>query len=137
MFRLERILVPVDFSECSEHAFRYAVDLADRCGASVTTLYVETLHGEVRAHVRDQMDALLASVDRKVDVRAQATRGILPGPSILEVAADEDADLIVMGTHGRRGFRRMVIGSVASEVVQHAENNKTSRDHKGEREEGT
>jgi len=120
MFKLDRILVPIDFSECSEHAFRYAVDLAARCNASITALYIETLHGEIRDHVRDQMNQLVASAGEGIQIGSHAERGIEAAPTILDFAQQDNSDLVVMGTHGRRGFRRFVIGSIASETVQHA-----------------
>jgi nucleotide-binding universal stress UspA family protein len=139
MTRLECIVCPIDFSEAAEHALRYAVDLARIAGASVVAVHVyetplqwvppgvaysaEAPGGpfdfeRVKQTLREQLDALLAKVDTSgVKVHGNLVAGT-PAQSIVEHAASLDADLIVMSTHGRRGFDRLLLGSVAERVVR-------------------
>ncbi len=125
-----RILVPVDFSDGSGRAIEVAADLATRVGATLHLLHAEVL--EVPAYfTREQLQALereRAMARSRADeflgnfARAHgATRFAadivdgLPTPTILEAAGT--ADLVVMGTHGRRGPARWWLGSVAERVI--------------------
>lgn len=127
------VLVPTDFSECATRALDYACELAQKLDATVhlvhsfgpaspemnivlTASMVETLRsGAVQA-----LETLAAG---RPDVRfgnLAVVRGD-PRDSILDVAQTLRADLIVMGTHGRRGFARVVLGSVAEHVLRRAD----------------
>lgn len=139
MLRLRRILHPTDFSDCARAALPHALDLARRHDAHLEVLYVAPVFGDdpVRGafkatvdeeafyrHIRDEADqrmqAMLDDFDLGgVDVRRIHTRGTSAGEVIVEYADTEDVDMVVLGTHGRRGFRRMLMGSVAHHVVQH------------------
>jgi nucleotide-binding universal stress UspA family protein len=89
-------------------------------------LFVEVLHGEpydesVKARLESMVKTRLAERSMVgVDVEYAIERDYVAGPAILRYARDYDIDLIVMGTHGRRGLRALVLGSVASEVVREA-----------------
>jgi nucleotide-binding universal stress UspA family protein len=125
-----RILVPVDFSDASGRAVDVAVGLAQRVGAGLHLLHAEAL--EVPAYfTHDQLKALdrerslararagefVADFARKhgaVEFTTAVVEGA-PTPTILKAAAQ--ADLVVMGTHGRRGPARWWLGSVAERVV--------------------
>lgn len=133
---LKRILCPVDFSESSDHAMRYAAALAETFGAELTLLHVvapviAALPGETALP-----DTLQADVDELVDAcreRLEQTVGKLaanglpvqhkilngvPFVEIIRYARDTEMDLIVMGTHGRTGLGHLLIGSVAERVVR-------------------
>lgn len=130
------ILAATDFSETAETAARLARSLAGLFNASLHMLHVvvilEDPHLE-EAH-RLQLEALLTSADdtrRKVlqesasgrpdvEVVPHLVRGIAPAETIVEVAANAGADLIVMGTQGRRGLSHLLLGSVAGRVVRSA-----------------
>lgn len=130
------ILAATDFSETAETAVRLARSLAGRFNASLHMLHVvvilEDPHLE-EAH-RLQLEALVTSADdtrRKVlqesaagrpdvEVVPHLVRGIAPAETIVEVAANAGADLIVMGTQGRRGISHLLLGSVAGRVVRSA-----------------
>ncbi|HSF67858.1 MAG TPA: universal stress protein [Nitrospiraceae bacterium] len=131
---LERILVPIDFSECSLDALEYAVTVAQQAKASLVLLHVlEPLSygldftlGDSRAHQLEvstwtkRLEELAASHRRPhmpVEVRL---RGGLPADSILDSAQSLPCDLIVMGTHGRRGISHALSGSVAEAVLRKA-----------------
>jgi nucleotide-binding universal stress UspA family protein len=128
--RISRILAPTDFSENASDALAYAASLASKLGARLTLLHVAQLPAYAYAeHTMPSLDELLPraqdALDRAVE-RAQKTHrdvdGILAtghaADRIVELARDRDFDLVVMGTHGRRGLPRALIGSVAEHVVR-------------------
>ena len=134
MLSLNKILVPFDFSEFSREALVMGLNMARRTGAEVHVLHIEMLHANslietateplkaeaLRARVEDEVNDYSALSDGAV-VFFAVGRDIAPGPSIVEYARKHNIDLIMMGTHGRRGFRRFLLGSVTEEVMRHAE----------------
>ena len=133
MLNIKQILYATDFSETSERAFRWALHLAAEHGAELHMLHAIVLHedpphyvGDVEhvvARISEQVEArMLATVkaagESEVPVRRVRLRGIAPAPVILGYAEEEDIDLIVVGTHGRRGLRHLLLGSVAEEVFR-------------------
>lgn len=136
MFRLANILVPTDFSELSSFALPYAVRLAQRLGASITMLHadpfvepIDLVGGGILAHDAVRIDELRTLAEDRLAVFAsehvpagvpvtRLTRVASPFVAIADVAAETGADLIVMGTHGRSGWRRALLGSVAETVVK-------------------
>ena len=131
---LERILVPVDFSDCSLDALEYAAVVAQQAKASLMLLHVLepvsygldfTLgHSLTREQVREtwtkRLEELAASLRvRQVPVESQL-RGGVPADSILDSARTLPCDIIVMGTHGRRGISHAISGSVAEAVLRKA-----------------
>lgn len=129
----KRILHPTDFSPASEPAFEYALESAKRDGATLILAYViepispiadeayvawrRQAEEAAEAAARKEFDALLARA-KAADVQ---TKDLLlngwPPEAIVKAAATESADVIVMGTHGRTGLRRLMLGSVAQQVV--------------------
>ncbi len=131
MFAIHRILHPTDFSERSAHAFRLACALARDHGASVLVLHVkaplviygEGLMAEPPPGYTEGLRAQLKSVqahDPRVVLEHKLVEGE-PAEEILRVAREAGCDLIVLGTHGRTGLRRLLMGSVAEVVVRKAE----------------
>ena len=142
MRSLNKILVPVDFSECSDEAFDDALELARRYGAELVVLHVwqpprmmgpETVfyppegtrqsvihlvEEEARRQTGDFV-AVRAAPEPEVRLTTLVEAGI-PYATILDIAEREDVDLIVMGTHGRSGLSRFFLGSVTEKVVRHA-----------------
>ncbi len=137
MMTIKKILFPTDFSRCSDQALIHALALAERYDASLSIVHVllplEYDPYDLGHHLPDlqklqeEIDRLSScQVNSAVDRRTyqditmeQATiRGISAAPAILEYAADSKIDLIVMGTHGRRGINHFMLGSVAEEVVR-------------------
>lgn len=131
---LERILVPVDFSDCSLDAFEYAVEVAQQAKASVMLLHVlepvsygldfDLVHIRTREDVRASWTKRLeelASSHRHPDVAVDVQlRGGFPSDSIIDSVQTLPCDLIVMGTHGRRGISHALSGSVAEAVLRKA-----------------
>jgi nucleotide-binding universal stress UspA family protein len=133
MLAVRTILHPTDFSDRSQYAFWLACALARDYHARLVLLHVVdvpmVIYGdggavmppnpeELRAGARDQLDALQVP---HVDIRAE--RRLEEGDAvetILRVAHEIQADLIVMGNHGRTGLGRLLMGSVAERVVRQA-----------------
>jgi universal stress protein A len=125
-FNLKKILVPVDFSECSKKALAYAIPLARRYGAAITFLYVvppgSTLDhtGDcdfTESAVRMLTRLALENVPPKIPVRLE-TRCGAESAEIIRAAAKLEADIIVISTHGRTGRAHSLTGSVAADVVR-------------------
>jgi nucleotide-binding universal stress UspA family protein len=138
MIEIRRILCPIDFSEHSRRALDHAVAIARWYEAAVTVLHVfspVTVAAVGAAPVVFE-PMVLAPVDRDrllADTRAFAAAESAPGVAIeaviregstateiLEQAASMRADLLVIGTHGRSGFDRLLVGSVAEKVLRKA-----------------
>jgi nucleotide-binding universal stress UspA family protein len=136
MINLKTILVPSDFSECSEAAFRYGLELARRFDARVHLLHVvqdpltqpwaaEGLSAPLfevvdkwQAEAKERLRASVPAADaHRVTVAASVA---WPYAEILRYAIENDVDLIVMGTHGRGGVSHMLLGSIAEKVVRRA-----------------
>jgi nucleotide-binding universal stress UspA family protein len=130
------VLVPTDFSETADRALDYATALAAKLGAKVHVLNaigipalgvpelgVALTSTMIESLVRDNQAALDKLVEKR---RGQATFGetiLRTGDArdvILQTAEQIGADLIVMGTHGRRGISRALLGSVAEAIVRRA-----------------
>jgi universal stress protein A len=130
MYRIRTILVPTDFSEWSRSAFGLACDLARVHQARVIVLHVyppPIAYGEVLARrepdgYEEVLDYEMRSVHPaipEVPVTYRLAEGD-PLAAIRSTAAEERCDLIVMGTHGRTGVRRLLMGSVAEHVLRQA-----------------
>jgi nucleotide-binding universal stress UspA family protein len=139
MLKIKKILFPTDYSECANQAMQHALHLAWKYQAELHLLHAITLHGlERREDLKGYLnidelyetfeksshDKMRTSIDLhkadKLPIKTVQERGIYPATVILEYAAQNDIDLIIMGTHGRRGFGHMFLGSVAEEVVRMA-----------------
>lgn len=132
MTRFQTILCPTDFSPTAAVAFEYACDLARTFQARLVVLHAffpAVLGSEVGHYVPEEVRTLRAAARKQLDelrptdpaMRVERLLREAPDArAILEAAADLKADLIVMGTHGRTGFRRLVLGSVAEEVLRAA-----------------
>lgn len=138
MIKLNRILVPIDFSEHSTQALRFGCGLAEKFSSELHLLhvmqdlvamvpepglafpppgnYMEELKASAEA-------ALLKLPDPEWSVTSTVVRDTRQGPPFLEIvryAKEKDCDLIVMGTHGRSGLSHVLMGSVAEKVVRKA-----------------
>jgi nucleotide-binding universal stress UspA family protein len=130
MIPIKTILHPTDFSEHSEYALWLTDTLAREQGARVILLHVlppPVSHGEVieREGPDGYMDQIWRVLDDlKPPDRAAAYEIRLAlgdaAHKIVDVAQEEKVDLIVMGTHGRTGLRRVLMGSVAEHVLRQA-----------------
>lgn len=139
MNRIERILMPTDFSDAASRALPWATQLAMTFGAELHVLHVDLIHehepaqasrfpgveeylAAVEARTGELFDELLETAKRAdLEVHRVRRRAISAGPEILSYADEQGMDLIVMSTHGRRGLGRALLGSVTQEVVRRAE----------------
>lgn len=125
----KNILVPIDFSQASERALDYACALAPRLDAKIHVVNAlgqalpELNLSLTDAMLRSLRDGHIAALAKLVDPRrALATFGEIvvregdPRDVIRETAQQLRIDLVVMGTHGRRGVSRLILGSVAEDV---------------------
>jgi nucleotide-binding universal stress UspA family protein len=132
MTAFQTILVPTDFSKHSDSSLRFAIRLARDCGARLRLLHVvepPLYSGELGMTLPTPPESL-AVLEEKLRKRAE-TEGAgvpfdtmvvegSPAREILRVADEAACDLIVLSTHGRTGLRRVLLGSVAEEVIRHA-----------------
>ncbi len=121
MIRIEKILYPTDFSSYSNQAYFHAIALAENHRASLTVLFVYTpdmitpgSEGDEDADRRYWQNQLeqIRPVDPGITVRHVFLEGD-PAEEIVRYGRDAGADVIVMGTHGRTGLERLLMGSVA------------------------
>jgi len=127
-----KILCPVDFSEHSQRAVRFAALLARSFGSQITLLhvndpvlvatsaivYAERAEEDTHAELNRLLDEALADDQHRVrDVTILVTEGD-PSEQIARVAEEYGVDLIVMGTHGLGGYRRMLIGSTTERLLR-------------------
>ena len=131
-----RIVVPTDFSSCADAAWDTALRAARGFGAEVILVHVvvETprfAEGVTGADLRDTLDGARRWAEGELERRVLTARtsGLSarslvrtgePGREILDVVASERADLVVIGTHGRGGLERALLGSVADGVIRQA-----------------
>ena len=129
--KIERILCPVDFSDCSLRAAADAVDLARVLGADVHLFHAwklpahapdgaSTVVDAMRRTENDatsKIEALAAHHHDEVRVSARVAEGRAK-VEILRMIDELHADLVVMGTHGRSGLSHVLLGSVAERVVR-------------------
>lgn len=134
MLSIDDLLVARDFSSVSDRAVRYALDLAARTGATLHILHAEVLHEDsddqgqspavnlssFREELREKGDVSAEALDA-VSIEEVVRRDVSAGPAIMSYAAETGVDLVALGTHGRRGPSRILLGSVAEEVVRRAE----------------
>jgi universal stress protein A len=136
--RVSRILVPTDFSDASDHAFGYATALAAQLGASLIICHVYQLPTSLAGAELSTLPSAVSTVEidraarigvqqviaryAKEDVPVAAV--VRPGDPEVEIrsiAREVGADLIVLGTHGRTGLMRALVGSVTDDVIHHSE----------------
>jgi universal stress protein A len=133
MIDLKRILVPTDFSPTSEAALSYGIALARAFNAKLYLLHVPEHAGvaaeaeypigiyETMKNAANQRLGALLNLDETLELDHEYAMRIGDAPGeIVRFAAERDVDLIVMGTHGREGVARVLVGSIAETVVRRA-----------------
>jgi nucleotide-binding universal stress UspA family protein len=136
--RVTRILVPTDFTETSERALIYAVGLAAQLGAAVVVCHVYQLPTALAGAELSTLPSVLSTteidhaarigvqkvVERHARDQVAIAAVVRPGDPEIEIrtiAAEIGADLIVLGTHGRTGLMRLLVGSVTDDVIHHSQ----------------
>jgi nucleotide-binding universal stress UspA family protein len=143
--QVKKILYTTDLSRNSAYAFGYAIDLAKRCGAKIVIIhafeplrpvvryhssledeqdYYATVRDEATQEIKDRVDRFCQKVDAYVGgTCSELISGVLvpighPVEEILELADNEDCDLIVLGTHGKGLLKQTFLGSVSKGVIE-------------------
>jgi len=134
MADIKKILCAVDFSDYSPMVADYASMVAKCAGAQVLVLYVapslsqyvgfhvppssiESFVGEIVTGAEDTMTTFVKDNFKDMNVQGKVVTGY-PAEEILAIAEAEGCDMVVMGTHGRKGIDRILFGSVAEKVVK-------------------
>ncbi len=132
---IKKILVATDFSECSDEAFRYALSLARKLQARILLIHVinepvdlrgfyvphlsfEKLEEEILEGARKMMDKFCRRHIQDFEDYETAIVAGIPYDVIISKSQDAGADMVVMGTHGRKGLDHMLFGSTAEKVVR-------------------
>lgn len=123
----QRILVPYDESDPSKEALRYACEHYP--DGDITVLHVIEIQSQEERYVPQAQEERVRAAEEVLEaareeagdaaVATESSFGV-PDQAILDFAEESDFDLIVMGSHGRRGVSRRILGSVAERVVRHS-----------------
>jgi nucleotide-binding universal stress UspA family protein len=127
----QKILVATDFGEASEQAVTEAIWLAETVGAELVVIHVCEVPGlpypakndvsaTLEANARRELDRTLARVRARFPRATESLRLGSPWREIIAAVDETKADLVVIGTNGRRGLDHMLLGSVAEKVVRHS-----------------
>lgn len=136
MPEIKKILCAVDLSEHSRAVAEYTTLLAKATGAQVIVVYtapslsqyvgfhvppntIENFVGEIVTGAEKSMESFVTENFPGIDAKGQVLIGYA-AEEIINRAEDEKADMIIMGTHGRKGIDRILFGSVAEKVVKNA-----------------
>ncbi len=135
MINLKKILCPIDHSDCSKEALRYAVSFALKDKAKLYLLHVVDIRSfnesidAMSKQIPDEetlellktklIDCIPVEIREEMDVEALVVQGI-PFAEIIGIAKSNDIDMIVIGSHGRTGIVHMMMGSVSEKVVRKA-----------------
>ena len=136
MPKLQKIICALDLSEHSKTVAEYACMLAKAMNASIVAVYaaptltqytgfhvppntIDSFVGEIVSGAEKAMAQFVSENFEGVETKAEVVVGYA-AEEILEIAAKEEADLLVMGTHGRKGIDRILFGSVAERVVKNS-----------------
>jgi len=131
MEKFEKILVPLDGSECAENILSKIEKLATDLKASIALLrvaYAHTFPGadptEAEVKVVREAEEYIQGIEKRLKAKGFTVEGHVrygdEAGEILDHAAQKDIDLIAMSTHGRSGVKRWLLGSVAEKLVRHA-----------------
>jgi nucleotide-binding universal stress UspA family protein len=137
MMEIKSILFPTDFSEGSSQALQYAVDMAKRYGAKLYVVHViydiakvtgwyvphvsmDQMYHDIEEGARKELDKFgVEMLDGLNGLERSIVMGV-PHEEIISFAKKNKVDMIVMGTHGRKGIDRILFGSTAAHIVRFA-----------------
>jgi nucleotide-binding universal stress UspA family protein len=132
--KIENILVPTDFSESASCALPHALELAKQFDSRLTALHARVLfednpnrpdfsefaEGRYAEYVESELARIRHSLGKECKVKTATVRSISAAAGILNYVERNPMDAVVMGTHGRSGLGRFLLGSVAEKVVRHS-----------------
>lgn len=131
---IRKILVPVDFSDASKNAAKYAAELGAQLSSPQAPISIDFLHvwqlagfatpsselaKDTERQLRDELEQFVVALEAKVPVRSHLRLGI-PYQEVIQAATDYQSDLVIMGTTGKSGLEHFLVGSVAERVVRAA-----------------
>ena len=134
---IKKILVPIDFSDYSKNSLKYAVNFADQFNSEITLIYVvepviyppdfsmgqiaiPSVNAEWDLKAKEELEKLAKQeIPESVKVSVKIKTG-KPFLEIIDTAAEENVDLIIIATHGHSGVEHILFGSTAEKVVRKA-----------------
>ena len=135
MEKIKKILIPTDGSDCSLRATTFAINFAKNCNAEIYAIYVvdtiileeltraigtKDVEKELKEKGERYLDYVVESAEKEgIKAEAIIAKGE-PHDQIVFFAKTKGIDMIVMGSYGRRGTKRILIGSVTSRVIEYA-----------------
>jgi nucleotide-binding universal stress UspA family protein len=119
-FKIKTILCPTDFSEYSNYSLPYAISVARKFDAKLIMLHVTSLDVQHPEQLLDQFPdpRNYHELADEISIERLVGKDIEPENTIVRIAEEEQVDMIVIGTHGARGMRRVQIGTTTEEVVR-------------------
>jgi nucleotide-binding universal stress UspA family protein len=122
-WRVKTILCPTDFSEYGNYALPYAISIARKFKARLILLHITdlTVANPEKLVERFPDPATYHESAKDITIEKLVGRDIEPENSIVQVVTDYDVDLMVIGTHGARGLRRVQIGNTTEEIIRRVE----------------
>ena len=139
MFNVDKIVVPTDFSDYSDLAFKRALDLAEACNAKIHLVHVvedapdifkldrfntegqKKIMKDLEKQCKDSFSDQMAKFPQaqKVDVETMVLRGI-PSREVLTLQKKINADMLVVATHGQSAFEEFLFGNTASKIIRYS-----------------
>jgi nucleotide-binding universal stress UspA family protein len=135
MISLKKILCPIDHSDCSKEALKYAVSFAMKDEAKLYLLHIIDIRSfndslvATSQQIPDEetleqlkiklLDCIPEEIRDEMEIEAIVIQGI-PFAEIISTAKKKEIDMIVIGSHGRTGIKHMMLGSVSEKVVRKA-----------------
>jgi len=134
---IKSILFPTDFSEGSAQALQYAVDMSKRYGAKLYVIHViydiakatgwyvphvsmDEMYKDIQEGAKKELERFgVEELARVKNVERRVITGV-PHEEIINFVSANKIDLVIMGTHGRKGIDKILFGSTAAQVVRHA-----------------
>ena len=137
MMEIKSILFPTDFSDGSAQALKYAVEMAKRFGSKLYVVHiiydvakasgwyvphvsVDQMYKDIQEGAKKELERFgVAELSGFKDIERAVVTGV-PHEEIMKLAAEKKVDMIIMGTHGKKGLDRILFGSTAAQVVRYA-----------------
>jgi nucleotide-binding universal stress UspA family protein len=131
--QIKKLLVPVDISEKTDSALNYAIRLGEELNATISVVFVvklesydfeipykllENLIPFASSELAKQVEEIKLNLGVKSEIKTEVIQGLNTPLSIVNYASSNDIDLIILNTHGRKGIKRLILGSVAEKVIQ-------------------
>ena len=138
-YEINKILVPFDIADTADSSLNYAMGIASKLGSSITVVYVFWIDANVyevspdlvkelsdhsSAELANRVDGIKAQFHKEnpalgvPEIETRILTGVSPALTITDYASENGYDLIVISTHGRKGFERFILGSETEKIVR-------------------